>query len=124
MDRHDLEDLFESFLKNKSLEMTADYVRRGRRLSGLSIDELRTQWAGAFERYVDSLQSGETDDYEAELSLRGKPLPIELVADAREALKKKVDEAFSDPERRTRAGEGILGDLVQFSAEIDESKKN
>ena len=119
-----MKDLVQSYLENKSLEKIADYVQRGRRFSTCSLDELRTKWCDAFKQYVASGISSESDDYEAELSLRREPIPLELVQKEWDSLQEKINAVLNDPQARNRVGKGIVHDLLEFSrsgAKIDKS---
>ena len=119
-----MEELVESYLQHQSLEMVAHYVRTGRRFADLSTDDLRTRWAASFKRYADTGERGDSDDYEAELSLRREKLPMQLVQDEWRSLLAKIDAVYADPKQRERVGADLVADLAEFAARIDKERKN
>lgn len=119
-----MEELVESYLQHQSMENVAHYVRTGRRFADLSTDDLSTRWAASFKRYADTGERGDLDDYEAELSLRGEQLPMQLVQDEWRSLLAKIDAVYADPKQRERVGADLVDELREFAARIDKERKN
>ncbi len=126
------QDLMLSWLENKSLEKVHDYVGRGRLFRDIPIDQLKDQWARAFKVYAANPHvpgaTAESDDFEAELTIRQEPLPMDLVEVEWRQLQNKIDTAMKnlerDPERHKQANEEIVNDLVDFYASIDKTQRN
>ena len=81
---------------NKSMEMDerADYLRRGRRLAHMSVDELVTRWSSAFNACVEMPEPKLLKflgDSNAELALRGICPDVPLVEGAISKLQKEFE---------------------------------
>ena len=109
------EALPEVWLQNELLEQTRDYLTRGRRFGRLRLDQLNKVWTEAFRQFVRrkiGLHIRDMDDAGAELRLRGKEFPTDLVTSEVEQLRaaiqrvgpifpsaefeRKIDEFFRD----------------------------
>jgi hypothetical protein len=84
----------EAYLANQTLEEAAAYAQRGRQFAMLENDDLEGRWAAAFRLWAEcridrhSIDSQEMDDLAAEIALRGKQVPLNLVRREFEALRK------------------------------------
>jgi|GEM_PF-6443029 len=125
-------DLMLPWLENMSLEKVQRYAGTGRRFSSLSTDQVKSQWAEAFKSFASNPSATEatkeSDDLEAELTLRNEALPMGLVQVEWQELQKRIDRAIkdmkSDPNRLKQANAEIVEDLVSFYEESDSKPKN
>src|SRR5258708_23681160 len=113
-----------AFLASDSIEVNADYVRRGRAHQGLSEAVLINGWKAAFQRYArrptDAGLRREEGDLRSELELRGIKAPFGTVSDAYAEFlsnaRRVYHELTADPERLRSAKESLERDLDQFFA--------
>ncbi len=73
----------------------ADYLRRGRRLAPFSLLRLRVLYIKAeYEVALAAPHSRMSRDAEAELTMRGEPLPEAEIAPARELMRNEISAWF------------------------------
>jgi hypothetical protein len=122
----------ETFLENQSLERIHDYAARGRRLADLDDAELTRRWIGLWrvwaEREFETAEQIAFDDVVAEMQLRDREPPFELVAEEMEAVfarsRAYQDELDRDPERRLEEERQMSEALDAFSDELKRQRKN
>jgi hypothetical protein len=122
----------DAYLENQFLERTRDYVVRGRRLAELDDEELTQRWVGLWGiwamREFDSIEQVALDDIVAEMQLRDREPPFELVADEMEAARVRsrayTDELQCDPERLLEEERLISKELDAFRAELGRATRN
>jgi hypothetical protein len=105
------EDIFERLIAAQMIEAQdrlADYLRRGRRYAALSMVRVRVIY---IKSECDmalgapySQMSAEGHDAEAELTMRGEPLPEAEVAPARELIRNELS-AWYDAHPEAREGD-------------------
>ena len=78
--------LIMTLLAEESLERTADYVRRGRSMSSIDVDQLKARWVDQVQVFIadpaDRDTSALVEDIESELAIRRVELPREEVREA------------------------------------------
>lgn len=93
-----------AFFKDQEMAETADYLSRGRRFEGFALDQLHEQWVVEYRvTFVDGdLDNQAFNDVRAELRLRERPEPTELVEVEAAALRKRImaDYALAKAEGR------------------------
>ena len=121
-----------AFFANNRMRQVTDYANRGRQLSQIDTLSLQESWVRVFGRWcsdpLDHAMRKEHEDIEAELSIRGAPVPYERVERETEAFmavsSKLMKEARADPERWEQLREDLKDDLLQFAQEGDEVLEN
>jgi hypothetical protein len=75
--------IVEAWLANQQLERLENYLQRGRPLSDVSLEELRTHWVALMRAWAQHVRGGidnrEREDIEAEMTLRKVEPPFDLV---------------------------------------------
>jgi hypothetical protein len=127
-------DLVLAYLENVRLEATADYVRRGRQLSHVDVEELKQGWVAEFKRWVANLGSDNRvdprprEDIESELQLRKIEPPWDLVQDElermREASSAHMARLAEDPKKLEQKERMISEDVEAFRRNVDDAKRN
>lgn len=118
----DFDAQYEAWTRHTVMEQTADYVRRGRAYRDVPAEELLTGWSGSFKVMAALPQHpvvrALNADLEAELGLRGIPLPMERVAAASRELADKAMALYeaASPEAQRSIGEAFLRELRAVSA--------
>jgi hypothetical protein len=114
-------DLVDAWLANQRLERLEGYIKRGRPLANISLEELRARWIAAMRAWVSSLSEfdhEEREDIEAEMKLRKIEPPYDLVRDhlnaIRSAAEKVGAEILNDPERRDAIDRHLTAEIRQF----------
>jgi hypothetical protein len=94
-------DIVLAYFENMRLEATADYMRRGRHLANIDMEELNRRWVAEFKRWAPNIGTGNKfdhqprEDIESEMQARGIELPWALVSDEFKAMQ-KASRAFTD----------------------------
>jgi hypothetical protein len=123
-----------AYLENLKLEATAEYMRRGRHLANVDMEELSGWWVAAFKWWVPNISTGSTFDHqpridiESEMRVRGIEPPWALVSDEFKAMQKAsrdfTDQLARDPARLAQKEQQISEGLEAFQRSIKESKPN
>ena len=108
-----------AFLENEAPEQ----AQRGRLLAAMSDEELTQQWIALWRIWASRDFAADEQvlfDYVlAEMKLRGRKPPVDLVTGERQAvvarLQAVTDELLRDPERLRRAGMQLLSELTAHS---------
>ena len=111
-----------AFFENKRMDATADYLRRGRHLAEVDIDELNARWIACFKDYAANFGTGHNhrprEDIESEMQVRGLQPPFESVAEEFAAViaasKAQADRLLRDPVRLAQKEREITADLEAF----------
>jgi hypothetical protein len=123
------DDRVEGYLQSASIDRVADYLQRGRKHSGLSVEQLTADWMVAFaEIAVDPTNADLTathNDFDAEFAVRKINPPYDAASDIMDVYCKNVDALIEDVERNDPAHfyemrESMIDDLDTFE---EESKK-
>ena len=116
-----MEDDVSAYVANKSLEQIEDYVRRGRQLASLAIEDLNARWVLAFNRWAadrKSTPAREWEDIAAEFTIRGLKAPFDLVKDAFDGLmaqsKEDTDRLFQNPEELWKREAELEAEIQRF----------
>jgi hypothetical protein len=122
------DDAVRGFLADADVEKTAEYMRRGRRLAGMSDDGLRAAWVAALKLMVNDPASAAARMLHpaiwAEMNLRGLEPPWgaerELCDQWRESaleiLKSMSPDEYADME------EGLAADIVEYQTKLNQPK--
>ena len=126
----DNDELMRGWIDNRLLDQIQDYVGRGRRLAGIDYARLRRQWIASMNLWSTKSANAEDhklrEDIQAELQLRGHPLPYDCVKDDLARLT-VMSEAFIEslkPEDRARMSRRIGTQIDTFHASVKKSLKN
>jgi hypothetical protein len=100
------------------------YLKRGRPLADLPLEELRERWVVLMRAWAEHTPKREADsereDIEAEMKVRRVEPPFDLVRDAVDALKDKsrkaTAELLKDPNRLARAEQELSAQIAEFEA--------
>jgi transposase len=112
------------------MERIGGYARRGCRLRNESSEALVERWVEVVREWCDEPTNvnltEETEDIEAELSLRGVPVPEDRVADAvgrlGHSLKRSYEENLTaDPEHSEKMADAFRNELLRFARSVDEA---
>ena len=114
-------DLVDAWVANQRLERLEGYIKRGRPLANLSLEELRARWINAIRDWASSLSNfdhEEREDIEAEMKLRKIDPPFDLVVDQLNAIRSAAEKVgvaiLNDPERRDAIDRHLTAELRQF----------
>jgi hypothetical protein len=114
-------DQVDAWLANQRLEWLEGYIKRGRLLANISLEELQTRWMAAIRAWAISLSEfdhEEREDIEAEMKLRKIKPPYDLVKDQlnviRSAAEKFCAEILNDPKRRDAIDRHFTAEIRQF----------
>ncbi|WP_413989351.1 hypothetical protein ACMDCR_25780 [Labrys okinawensis] len=122
-DRKDAEAVVRYVIADGAQQGVSDYAARGRRLRSTSDDELRSLFVAAYGRWALNPMAPdiqrETDDINAEYTLRGQSCPFDLVSEQVEAAINKVAAGLLNLDEETRAR--IDGELHR---RYDEAHRN
>jgi hypothetical protein len=87
-------ELAAAMIASNQMDMDRAYLERGRQLQALGQDELEKMWAASFRAYFalgDQSREIELNDADAELRLRGIPIPNHLVEEETKIFEKRLD---------------------------------
>jgi len=92
-------DIVEAWAENERMERLQDYLKRGRKLADVPLEELRTRWMALVREEAentDSFDHSEEQDIRSEMAARKVEPPFDLVRDALDTLKAKAKERWAD----------------------------
>ncbi|MDI3560181.1 hypothetical protein [Bradyrhizobium sp. Arg816] len=121
----------ESFMLSQHADSIADYASRGRKFEAMNDTELEKAWVIAFvwwtQRPSDHARYLRETDFIAEISLRGKQPPLDLVRTAFDSLFRRSADAIErfereDPERFNEMIDRYLHDIEAFTSERKRSQ--
>jgi hypothetical protein len=114
-------DLVDAWLANQRIERLEGYIKRGRLLAHISLEELRARWIATIRAWANSLSDfnhEEREDIEAEMKLRKIKPPYDLVKDRLNAIRSAAEkfgaEILNDPERREAIDRHLTAEIRQF----------
>jgi hypothetical protein len=114
-------DPVDAWLANQRLERLEGYIKRGRPLASVSLEELRARWIAAIRAWASLLREfghEEREDIEAEMKLRKINPPFDLVEEQliaiRAAAEKVGAELLNDPDRRLAIDRLLTAEISQF----------
>ncbi|WP_314961460.1 hypothetical protein [Bradyrhizobium cosmicum] len=88
-----------AWMDSESVDAVADYAQRGRRLVGLSEEDLITSWRMAFKAWADAFFDEQLrrveSDYLSEFQLRGIEPPYEQVRDDMHRMAEHAKKVFA-----------------------------
>jgi len=92
-------DIVEAWAENERMERLQDYLKRGRKLAGVPLEELRTRWMALIREWAENTSSfdhNEEQDIRSEMAARKVEPPFDLVRDALNAIKAKAKEHWAE----------------------------
>ena len=126
-----MEDDVSAYIANKNLEQIEDYVRRGRQLASMTIEDLNARWVLSFNRWAadrKSTPAREWEDIAAEFTIRGLKTPFDLVKDAFDSLmaqsKAYTEQLFQNPEQRLKRQAELEEELQLFRDGLTRKPRN
>ncbi|MCJ2102241.1 hypothetical protein [Methylobacterium sp. E-046] len=110
--------LLKAEVARREFAATQAYLQRGRKFKDLSDEDLREQWSEACREWSKRGlydRPGVYDDAEAELRLRGQPLPYDIVQDEMNTLVAEADARVKQatPEDYRKMGEQLVSQYVE-----------
>ena len=114
-----------SWLHGSQLDNAVDYIRRGRKHTGLSTEALFAAWEAKFRGMADDPFStellAEETDLAAEIELRGLAPPYERVEEPMSRFIAALDAQFelmklNAPELYAGANQGLAREIAEFKA--------
>jgi hypothetical protein len=85
--------------KTNGWKRLQDYLKRGRKLAGVPLEELRTRWMALIREWAENTSSfdhNEEQDIRSEMAARKIEPPFDLVRDALNAIKAKAKEHWAE----------------------------
>jgi hypothetical protein len=117
-------DIVEAWAENERMERLQDYLKRGRKLADVPLEELRTRWMALIREEAentDAFDHGEEQDIRSEMAVRKVEPPFDLVRDALDAMKAKAKERWAkvqhDPSRALQFELELRRKLARFEAD-------
>jgi hypothetical protein len=121
--------IVDAWLENQQLERLSDYLKRGRPLADVGLEDLRSRWVALMQtwaRITQGFDHQEREDIEAEMQLRKVEPPRDLAKEAIETLRRKskerADKLLADPARYALFEKELANDIEQFEATIKRNK--
>jgi hypothetical protein len=127
---NDDNDLVDAFLADRAMRELEDYTKRGRLFEHLANDDLERRWATAFRDWASlrlQRQPSDTtdmDDLQAEIALRGRQVPLDLVKSEFDALRALQDESMQRQGALARMERDFSAELEEFKRRNQQAPKN
>jgi hypothetical protein len=113
-------DILEALFENQRMERLQDYLKRGRKLADVPLEELRTRWMALIREEAASTGpfDPEEQDIRSEMAARKVEPPFDLVRDALDTMKAKAKAVLrQDPLRVLQIELGLRQAAARFEAD-------